>query len=67
MSANASKTKYIIFHNKGKLVNVNGLELYFNDNEPYDIHNPASSVQTAVRAGSPSCSLQLTQHLLALN
>jgi hypothetical protein len=42
MSANASKTKYIIFHNKGKHVNINGLELYFNDNEHNDINNPAN-------------------------
>jgi hypothetical protein len=42
MSANASKTKYMIFYNKGKLVNANGLELYFNDNEPFDINNPSS-------------------------
>jgi hypothetical protein len=39
MSANASKTKYIIFHNKGKTVNTNGLELAYNDNEPNDLHN----------------------------
>jgi hypothetical protein len=39
MSANASKTKYVIFHNKGKSVNTNGLELFFNDNEPHDINN----------------------------
>jgi hypothetical protein len=42
MSANASKTKYFIFHNKGKIVNLNGLDLYFNDNEPHNIKNPAN-------------------------
>jgi retron-type reverse transcriptase len=42
MSANASKTKYIIFHNKGKPANTNGLDLYFNDNEPHDILNPTN-------------------------
>jgi hypothetical protein len=31
MSANASKTKYIIFHNKGKTVDTNGLNLLLND------------------------------------
>jgi hypothetical protein len=39
MSANASKTKYIIFHNKAKLVNTNGLDLFFNDNEATGIQN----------------------------
>jgi hypothetical protein len=29
MAANASKTKYIIFHNKGKHINTNGRELFF--------------------------------------
>jgi hypothetical protein len=48
MSANAAKTKYIIFHNKGKIVNLNGLDLYFNDNEPLDINNP-SNIHTLER------------------
>jgi hypothetical protein len=39
MSANASKTKYIIFHNKGKTVNTAGLEMIYNDNEPNDLDN----------------------------
>ncbi len=39
MSANASKTKYIIFHKKGKTDDTNGLNLLFNDNEPNDIDN----------------------------
>jgi hypothetical protein len=42
MSANASKTKYIIFHNKGKPANTYRLDLYFNDNEPPDILNPTN-------------------------
>jgi hypothetical protein len=40
MSANASKTKYLIFHNKGKHVNTAGLDLFFNDNEPNTPSNP---------------------------
>ncbi len=39
MSANASKTKYIIFHNKRKVVNTNGLELIYNDNKPNDLRD----------------------------
>jgi hypothetical protein len=34
MSANAAKTKYIIFHNKDKRINTAGLDLLFNDNDP---------------------------------
>jgi hypothetical protein len=48
MSANAAKTKYIIFHNKGKIVKLNGLDLYFNDNKPHDINNP-SNIHTLER------------------
>jgi hypothetical protein len=39
MSTNVSKTKCIIFHNKGKVVNPNGLDLNVNDNWRYDLHN----------------------------
>jgi hypothetical protein len=31
--------KYIIFHNKGKVVNTTGLELIYNENEPNDLDN----------------------------
>jgi hypothetical protein len=41
MSVNASKTKYIIFHNKGKRINTDGLDLFFNDNDPNVPINPA--------------------------
>jgi hypothetical protein len=33
MAINISKTKYIIFHGQGKKVNLNGLEVVFNNNE----------------------------------
>jgi hypothetical protein len=33
MAVNISKTKYIIFHRKGKKINTNGLEIVFNENE----------------------------------
>jgi hypothetical protein len=42
MSANASKIKYLFFHNKGKIINTNGLELVYNGNEPNDIHNASN-------------------------
>jgi len=34
MAVNISKTKYMIFHNKGKLVNMEGKDLVYDDNEP---------------------------------
>ena len=40
MAVNISKTKYIIFHGKGKRVNMNGLEVVFNDNEIGKPQNP---------------------------
>ena len=40
MAVNISKTKYIIFHGKGKKVNLNGLEVVFNDNEIGKPQNP---------------------------
>jgi len=33
MAVNISKTKYIIFHRKGKKINLNGLQILFNENE----------------------------------
>ena len=42
MAVNTGKTKYIIFHNRGRNINTNELALYFNDNEPHDYHNPAN-------------------------
>jgi hypothetical protein len=48
MSANASKTKYIIFHNKGKTVDTVGLDLIYNDNEPNDLNN-ISNIHTLER------------------
>jgi hypothetical protein len=51
MSANATKTKYIIFHNKGKTVDTNGLDLIYNDNEPNDLDN-ISNIHTLERIHS---------------
>ncbi len=34
MAVNISKTKYIIFHNKGKNVNMDGKDVVYDDNEP---------------------------------
>ena len=34
MAVNISKTKYIIFHNKGKAVEMTGLQIFYDDNEP---------------------------------
>jgi hypothetical protein len=51
MSANASKTKYIIFHKKGILINKTGLEFVYNDNEPDDLNN-ISNIHTLERIHS---------------
>jgi hypothetical protein len=34
MAVNISKTKFIIFHNKGKNTELNGRDLLYDDNEP---------------------------------
>jgi hypothetical protein len=34
MAANTAKTKYIIFHSKGRSLDLNGRELIFNSNPP---------------------------------
>jgi hypothetical protein len=34
MVVNIIKTKFIIFHNKGKTVDMNGLNVVYDDNEP---------------------------------
>jgi hypothetical protein len=34
MAVNIGKTKFIIFHNRGKNVNMNGREIVYDDNEP---------------------------------
>jgi hypothetical protein len=34
MAVNIGKTKYIIFHNKGKSVNLDGMDIVYDDNEP---------------------------------
>jgi len=36
MAVNVSKTNYIIFHTKGKKVDMNGLHVVFNNNDPND-------------------------------
>ena len=40
MAINISKTKFIIFHGKGKKVDLNGLEVVFNNNEIGKPQNP---------------------------
>ena len=40
MKVNTSKTKYIIFHTKGKPINTQGKTLYYNDNEQTTDQNP---------------------------
>ncbi len=35
MAVNIGKTKFIIFHNKGKCTNMNGREIVYDDNEPF--------------------------------
>ena len=40
MAVNTSKTKFIIFHTKGKKVNLNGKNLNFYNNDPLTPFNP---------------------------
>ena len=40
MAVNISKTKYIIFHGKGKKVNLTNLSVVYNDNEIGKIEDP---------------------------
>ena len=35
MKVNTDKTKYIIFHKKGRQLNLQGLSILYNDNEPF--------------------------------
>ena len=41
MAVNISKTKFIIFHRKGKKINLNGLQILFNNNEIGKTEDPA--------------------------
>jgi len=41
LGVNVSKTKYIIFHNKGKVIDNGGLSVVFDNNEPSSPFNPA--------------------------
>ena len=40
MAVNISKTKYIIFHGKGKKVNLTNLSVVYNENEIDKIEDP---------------------------
>lgn len=40
LGVNASKTKYIIFHNRGKIINLQGKKVLFDNNDPTFPHNP---------------------------
>jgi hypothetical protein len=41
LKVNTTKTKYIIFHTKGKKIDLQGREIFYNDNEPGCPQNPA--------------------------
>ena len=51
MAANVSKTKYIIFHSKGKHLNLDDLQLFYNDNDSDNIDpsliNPIERIHTS--------------------
>ena len=40
MAVNTGKTKYIIFHTRGKKIDLNGKTLIFDKNDPISPHNP---------------------------
>jgi hypothetical protein len=41
MAVNTSKTKFIIFHSRGRIIDLNGKTLLFDNNPPNAPHNPA--------------------------
>ena len=41
MAVNTDKTKYLIFHTKGKKFNLNGKKLVFDNNDPLNPFNPS--------------------------
>ncbi len=43
MAVNIGKTKFIVFHNRGKKVDLNGLNIVYDDNEPHTITSFATS------------------------
>jgi hypothetical protein len=47
MAVNVSKTNYIIFHTRGKQVNLNGLDVIFNSNE-IDVTTPDPSLMQKI-------------------
>jgi hypothetical protein len=49
MAVNVNKTNYIIFHNKGKLVIMDGCELVFNSNDPNVVNPDAALIQKIER------------------
>jgi hypothetical protein len=55
MVVNTKKTKYIIFHSKGKKFETNGLNLIYDDNEPGFLHDE-SKVSTLDRIGNGNAS-----------
>ena len=44
MAVNVSKTKFIIFRTRGKKIDVNGLKIVFNSNEPNCVPDPAKII-----------------------
>ena len=44
LAVNASKTKYIIFHTKGKKVDMNGKQIIFDNNDPGYPHDPTLEI-----------------------
>jgi len=40
LGVNVSKTKYLIFHNRGKQINLQGKKVFFDNNDPTLPHNP---------------------------
>lgn len=40
MACNTTKTKYIIFHTKGKHINTQNIHITFDNNEPHQTHKP---------------------------
>jgi hypothetical protein len=67
MAVNTTKTKYIIFHTKGKIVNTQGFNLFFDDNDnDINIDPSKITILERVHSNNPNPSSR-TYKLLGIN
>ncbi len=67
MAVNTTKTKYIIFYTKGKIVNTQGFNLFFDDNDnDINIDPSKITILERVHSNNPNSSMR-TYKLLGIN